>query len=306
VYLTLLAARIRFERPSYRLQAAALTFALLVGAVTSVRNAADVVRFNHARYGFASMADVERFRQALPPGASVAATWDFTSFYYFAAPQATYLNVLDPLYQWVRFPKEHDELERTFAGVNVDVPGALMGSLHSEYIAYHRELFPDLATRIDHDPRMVRVFESGGHTIARVNASASPGFVTDWTIHWSEDPTFAEFANRVDADEVTPAEYLIPAAAGLVKPRVSQRDGCWWATRKALSSGSRRIRFGSAGPTSVYVDGELRYQSATGHAGLIDAVSFETGPPRGAVQQWAVRSCPDPVYSSGFFWRISR
>ena len=303
LYLIIVAARVRAERP-YRLRAAALTVVILIGAATSLRNTADVVRFNHARYGFQSLADVERFRTVLPPGATVAATWDFTPFYYFAAPQASYLNVLDPVYQWVRFPKEYEELERTFSGADIDVPGALVDVMHSEYIAYHRELFPDLATRIEHDPRMVRVFESGGHTIARVDTSVSPGFVTDWKLHWSEDPTFESFAQSADADLVTPAEHHSRAVAGLVKPALSERDGCWWATRKAPSSGSQRISFGSAGPTSVYVDGELKYQSATGHGGLIDAVSFETGPSRGAVQEWAVRTCPDPTFSSGFFWRI--
>lgn len=306
LYLTIVAVRVRVERASYRLQAAALTLALVVGAGTSVRNAGAVVRFNHARYGFATPADVEGFRKALPAGATVAATWDFTPFYYFAAPQASYLNVLDPVYQWVRYPHEHDELERTFSGVETDVPSALKATLHSEYIAYRRDVFPDLATRIESDPRMVRIFESGGHAIARVDTSASPAFVTDWKIQWSEEPTYASFAASAGADEVSPAEYVIPAVPGLVKPVVTHRDGCWWATRTAHSSGSQRISFGAAGPVSVFVEGQLRYHSATGHGGLVDAVSFETGQPRGTEQEWAVRSCPDPTFSSGFFWRVRR
>ena len=304
LYLVILSSRVRVAAPSYPRRLAVLAAALVIGAITSIRNAATVVRVNHARYGFATPADIERFGETLPYGATVASTWDFTPFYYFAAPQASFLNVLDPVYQWIRYPEAHDQIERTFAGDVVDVPGALMGSMHSEYIAYHRDLFPDLALRIERDPRMKRVFESGGHTIARVNTSARAGFVTDWTIHWSQDTTFTSFTLHADADIISPAEYSILPMAALVKPAMSSRDGCWWATRKAPASGNRRIRFGSSGPTSVYIDGVLRYRSATGHGGLIDAVSFETGEPRHAVQQWAVRSCPDPRYSSGFFWRV--
>lgn len=45
------------------------------------------------------------FGQALAPGARVAADWGATHLYMFWAPQATYLNVLDPIFMAVPFPR---------------------------------------------------------------------------------------------------------------------------------------------------------------------------------------------------------
>lgn len=302
--ITLIAVRLGAVRRTYLIRAAVLVIAMVSGAWTSLRATVAVVTFNHDRYGFSTLGDMIGFGNALPTNARIAATWDFTPFYYFAAPQALYLNVLDPIYMWIRYPEAHAALERTFAGFTVDVPTTLSGTLGSDYIAYHRGVFPDLAARIDQDPRMIPVFESASHSIARVDTRAAHGFVTDWNIQWSDDSSIVTYSRRREAGADSAADQ-VSSTTGLVIPlrADSMPARCWWASRKASPSNTS-VGFGASGPTSVYIDGQLKYRTDNGHAGLIDAVSFQTGVPRGAFQEWVVRACPHPQLGSGFFWRV--
>lgn len=84
------------------------------------------------------------------------------------APHVAYLNVLDPVFMASRYPDSNDALEKMFAGRSPDKPSAVLRRLDSEYIAFHRAVFPGLAAQIDRDPGMVLVLDTSGHSIARV------------------------------------------------------------------------------------------------------------------------------------------
>ena len=60
----------------------------------------------------------------LPAGARVAAPWRATPLYLFWAPQASYINVLDPMFLAAVDPEAHSVQEAIFDGSEPDVPFA--------------------------------------------------------------------------------------------------------------------------------------------------------------------------------------
>jgi hypothetical protein len=305
LYLIVLASRLATRKKLAPLKVVAFVVGISAGSWMSMRSAAEVVRFNHARYGFASIDDMRAFRQALPEGAKVAATWDFTPFYYFVQPKARYLNVLDPIFMWIPHQQAFDVLEKAFTGSVVDIPSVLIGQLDSDYIAYHQGIFPQLGERIARDPRLVPVAGSGGHSLARIDKTSSHGFIADWRILWSDDSTFESYTAKRAARAV-PDTTLSLSPVGYVTPvRTSGAPSrCWWAYRNVSSLSGNRLTFGSAGPARVFVDGELVYATTEGHAGLIDAVRLDVKLAARREQEWAVWSCSHSVYGSGFYLRM--
>ncbi len=122
------------------------------------------------------------FGRALPPDARVAAEWGSTHLYMFWAPQATFLNVLDPVFMAVRYPRAYAVLREVFEGREPDVPHALVSELASDYIAlsrYHRPA--RLPQRLAADPRLRQVH--GAYTLLyEVVPGANERFVLDWRI----------------------------------------------------------------------------------------------------------------------------
>lgn len=285
-----------------------LMAAVAFAAVVHLRDTVAVMRRNHL-LSFVSVGDVLRFGRTLPEGAKVAATWDYTPFYLFAAPQAKYVSVLDPVFTATRFPELNALLDRIYDGRVADVPAALAGPLDSDYIAYNGMIFSDLRTRADRDPRLVPVFESLNHRVARVDREHKHGFVTDWRVDPIEDADYAAY--RVARDTVsrgieTPPYNPSTAQALVTPPAELQAPPCWWASRdhRARTDGTVTVLFGSAGPADVYVDGRRVIESHTGHGGLIDAARYDMQVRAGEATEWVVRSCTDSAYGAGFFWRV--
>ncbi len=122
------------------------------------------------------------FGRALPPGARVAAEWGSTHLYMFWAPQATFLNVLDPVFMAVRYPRAYKVLRAVFEGLEPDVPLTLRTELRSDYIAlsrFHRS--SRLRRRLAADPRLRQVHRA--YTLLyEVVPGANEAFVLDWRI----------------------------------------------------------------------------------------------------------------------------
>lgn len=117
---------------------------------------------------------------ALPEGARVAADWGPTATYMLWAPQARYLNVLDPLFMAMPYPEAHRTLRAVLEGREPDVPAATLGVLESEYLAYPTVRgFDGLDARLAHDPR-VELLHRGSHTLVRFRPA--PGFELDWRV----------------------------------------------------------------------------------------------------------------------------
>jgi hypothetical protein len=122
------------------------------------------------------------FGRAVPPGARVAAEWGSTHLYMFWAPQAAYLNVLDPVFMALPFPRAYAASRALFEGREPDVPLALEAELASSFLAlssFHPH--GDLLRRLAEDPRLAARYR--GYTLLyEAVAGENEDFVLDWRV----------------------------------------------------------------------------------------------------------------------------
>jgi hypothetical protein len=103
--------------------------------------------------------DLEQMGRRLPGGARVAAPWGAAEFYVYWAPQARYLNVLDPVFMDVRDPLRYALQRRLFEGREPSVEAALR-SLDSNYIAFdQRGASPALIQAVHADPGIIVLYD---------------------------------------------------------------------------------------------------------------------------------------------------
>ena len=126
--------------------------------------------------------DREAFSKALPEGALVAAPWQQTSIYMLWAPQALYLNVLDPVFLAARDPARHAAQANVFSGQEPDVPLAVAVALDSQFLAYSPYAGLDLLTaRLEHDPRVaIRHRLHGFNLLWTILPDRNDAFILDW------------------------------------------------------------------------------------------------------------------------------
>ena len=132
--------------------------------------------------GQVRLRDREAFSAALPPGALVAAPWQQTSIYMLWAPQALYLNVLDPVFLAARDPARHTAQANVFSGEEPDVPLAVAVALDSQLLAYSPYAGLDLLTaRLEHDPRVaIRHRLHGFNLLWTILPDRNDAFILDW------------------------------------------------------------------------------------------------------------------------------
>ncbi len=159
----------------------ALAVAVVVG-LGIPRSADFLTRLAKSRDDLSREQEWSAFGQALPPGARVAAEWGSTHLYMFWAPQATFPNVLDPVFMAVRYPEAYRAQRQVFEGHEPDVPMTLQSELRSDYIALSRfHPSPKLLQRLDADPRLREVHRA--YTLLyQVVPGANERFVLDWRI----------------------------------------------------------------------------------------------------------------------------
>jgi hypothetical protein len=121
------------------------------------------------------------FGDAVPRGAKVAAHWQTTDAYAFWAPQAEYLNVLDPIFMAAWKPSAYQAWRSVFTGEEPDVPLALVKRLDSSYLALPRAVLPlPVGERLSHDARM-RPLYVGADVLYQVTP-APTAFILDWCL----------------------------------------------------------------------------------------------------------------------------
>jgi hypothetical protein len=124
-------------------------------------------------------AEWQAFGAAVPKNARVASDWAMNEVYAFFAPQGRYLNVLDPVFMALPYPREHAALQRIFRGVEPDAPYVIKEVLDSDYVAFSTLDVPrPLIERLQRDPRVTLV-RGGINILARIDKSDA--FVTNWT-----------------------------------------------------------------------------------------------------------------------------
>ena len=128
-----------------------------------------------------SEADVAAMGMHLPEGAKVAAPWGETEEYVFWAPQARYLDLLDPIFMAAKNPKAWDVSGSVFRGAEPDTPSVVSRALRSDYIAFIRNSSTaTLESRLRADPRVETLY-AGQNYLGRFRLDRSSGFIRDWS-----------------------------------------------------------------------------------------------------------------------------
>lgn len=183
--------------------------------------------------------DREALSAALPEGARVAADWGATATYMLWAPQGRYLNVLDPIFMALPYPRAYERLEAILAGREPDVPAVAAEALASDYLAYLTVTHRELAERLVHDPR-VEVLHRGSHTLVRFRPAA--GFAVDgWVVDGEPYVPGSPLEGYVDAERIRPEAPCVTFERELA----------------AADNTPAEIELVPYGPTSLWLDGAL-------------------------------------------------
>lgn len=212
--------------------------------------------------------DYARFAQALPPGAKVAAHWGPSEFYVFFAPQARYLNVLDPVFMAVPFPRIYAAQRRLFDGFEPDVPYVTKHILDSDYIAFPAT--SPLFERVQHDPRVVPLY-SGATFVGRIRPSDA--FVRDWNGR--------RFGEYVDARGSAPCARFV-------------RD------ETVAADVTRVYELASYGSAEITIGDALHLRAGPSRAILGQGTAFRVRLSPGT-HRFTVTTCRDESGMSGFY-----
>ena len=195
--------------------------------------AADPTLMRLLRGGARSGLEWAAFGRAVPEGALVAADWGSAELYAFWAPQGRYLDVLDPIFMALPYPRRYRAMRWLFAGIEPDVPATVHDELASDYLAFDRTLAPpSLVARAAHDPRLVPVYD-GFERLLRVRPSDR--FLTRW--------------------QGAPAPRS--AYVGFVDATATAGSGCAVLRTVVTLAAPARFELAPWGPTWLAVDGQV-------------------------------------------------
>lgn len=259
--------------------------------------------------------DREALSRALPDGAKVIADWGPTATYLLWAPQARYLNALDPVFMAAPYPEAFEALQSILEGREPDVPLASKRDLDSEWLAHPWNRDPELRKRLEGDPR-VELVHAGLHRLVRFRPAS--GFVLDWALYpagglesrppaegdpasWPvvrgpSDDRLAGMAAYVDAEAVAPSLPCLGFA-------------------RLPGEGEREVELAPWGPTSVWVGGHrllsveddlearpgrpVRFRIDPSPGEMVAVVTCEGRSPERKGFSWRERTVPVSTSDSG-------
>ncbi|MEM7584805.1 MAG: hypothetical protein AAF560_15545, partial [Acidobacteriota bacterium] len=282
-----------------------LALVLVLGAPRTIELLKNLAKH---RTEIAREAEWGAFGRALPPGARVAAEWGSTHLYMYWAPQATFLNVLDPIFMATPYPQAYRTLRAIFDGHEPDIPMALTRELHSDYIAlptFHQNA--RLRERLAADPRL-RVVHQAYTSLYQVMPDANAGFVLDW--HVVPAGNRLPLANDVSLGELAP--YPRPEDPGLraieafvdanrLPAPESSCVGLVTALPRVDDVTSPVYQLTPYGSTRVWLDQKpLLAVDQASAAVLGQGITFPIQH-NGEPQRLTVLTCPGPQQRTGFF-----
>jgi hypothetical protein len=121
----------------------------------------------------------ERMGRLLPPDAKVATSWGNADLFAYWAPQARYLNLLDPIFMFASHPHQQVAWMRIVRGAEPDVASAVGSTLASDFLLINPiKVSGTLQKRLSRDPRwsLIEGSENGLYALQ----PAIEGFVLDW------------------------------------------------------------------------------------------------------------------------------
>lgn len=279
--------------------AGGLALALLVSAPEAWRQLRNYQERTRLGPNGARIADREKLAAALPPGAKVAADWGPTATYLLWAPQALYLNALDPNFMAVQYPEQHATLRSILDGNEPDVPGKAVQVLDSDFLAFPAVGHQDLIDRLAQDPRAV-LRHRGSHLLYEFRPAAD--LVTDWRL------APGSLAPPIAADQDIAGWPRYPLAAdprghaieGYVDGnRVAAEIPCLTLVRDldAATASTREIEWSVAGEATLWLNG--RKLLKLGGAAVV--LPLELGAGRNRL---TIRMCSmERNGAKGFRWR---
>jgi hypothetical protein len=224
--------------------------ALLAAAVLATAQLGRLAAMLHASgvHQPGRVAAERAFARHVPAGARVAATWAEAEVYVYWAPQARYLNLLDPVFMAAPYPAEYRRSLRLFAGEEPDLPLALF-ALDSDHLALRRVRGRPILAQLEDDPRIAPV-HVGMDALYRLRRGANAGFLLDW--------------HRVDVGSRRRYPRLLPSAGGDVEGFVDaarsgalDADGCARFVRETTVAApvETELELSGLGATVMRIDG---------------------------------------------------
>ncbi|TNF71833.1 MAG: hypothetical protein EP299_10820 [Acidobacteria bacterium] len=191
------------------------------------------------------------FGESVPSGARVAATWSDTHVYTFYAPQARYLNVLDPVFMAVPFPREYELQRRIFDGREPDVPFVTATLLDSDHLAYTPQVpGSPLRRRLAVDPRIDQL-HGMPDLLVKFRPDANEPFVLDWHLLSPGGEPDGLYPRAPDSLGRSIEGYV--DANRIQSPAACQRFLHLFQLDKETRS---EYEFAPFGPSSLWVNGE--------------------------------------------------
>lgn len=241
--------------------------------------------------------------KALPPGARVAAPWRSTPVYMFVAPWARFLNVLDPVFMALPYPRRYAAQLALFDGSEPDPPLAAVAELDSDFIVCPMEgETRRLAERLSADPR-VQVLHRGFNGVFRIRPAS--GFVLDWKVVPANSssppaaPVFGPDYPRLMNPRARAVEGYVDAR------RVARGRSCVALVHELESDARARVDYELApsGPSTLWLDDRLLISTAADSGAVLGrgiVLPMDLTPGRHRI---TVLTCPEsgPEARSGFY-----
>jgi hypothetical protein len=261
--------RARGERPAewvplpgrLRLPSWAFALAAVLLSLQTVTMMRSLFRLSHADDA-GRHAEGRALAAALPAGAKVAATWLEAEMYVYYAPQARYLNVLDPVFMAARDPERYSLMRAVFEGREPDLPYAVKVNLASDYVALSQEESHGANPRLLRDPRILE--RHRGHLgLFELKPDLNEAFALDWRLAPGPvDPSRVTAADvRAWPPYPRPEPTVQRAYEGFVDfRRLDRPEKCQVFGRllDAVAGGEQTIEFAPYGSGSLWVDGERK------------------------------------------------
>lgn len=201
------------------------------------------------------------FGRAVPRGAKVAAEWGLTHVYLYFAPQASYLNVLDPVFMALPYPRAYEAQRALFDGRESDPALTVKAELDSDFLAFSRfHRAPKLIERLAGDPRFTTVYQ-GYNLLYRLEPNKNQAFLLDWhlvppgtTLPVQSETTidgFPLYPRREKADE-----RALEAFVDLRRISTNDPKGCAALVSRQhhLLPLKGALELSPAGPTRLWID----------------------------------------------------
>jgi len=251
---------------------------------------------DHSVFDTAHRRDWQALEQILPENAKVAAPWDAAELYVWAAPQARYINLLDPVFMVSQHPKEYLVERNIWNGSEPDVPLTVKNYLDSDYIAFPYRKHTQLYRRLAADPRAVLLYR-GYTALFHIIPDVNKLFSIDWEIfpenqRWP--PKIEDFKNNEEYDS-KPADSIDKAREGYVNGKTNNSTNkClnWALIKKVIESTSVEFELSSYGSFSFWLDDKLILSNfLPANATLGQGVRFGLDLEKGQ-HIFSVRTCP--------------